>query len=92
MFDAMPAAIRRVALMNFWQKLPASPRQKSIPRRFKRFVEALGNSPRRRYLEWIAIFGESRRAALYDERFLESLPDADPLDFLDAAFQPLWPS
>ncbi len=86
MFDAMPSAIRRAALMNIWKKLPASPRQKSIPRRFKRFVEALGNTPRRRYLEWIAIFGESRRASLYDERFLESLPDADPMDFLDAAF------
>ena len=85
-FDAMPGVLRRGLSANFWQKLPASPRQKSIRRRFKRFVEALGYPPRRRYLEWIAIFGESRRAALYSEQFLESLPDADPMDFLDAAF------
>lgn len=86
MFDAMPAMLRRVLLADCWHKLPASPRQKSTVRRFKRFVESLGNTPRRRYLEWISIFGESRRAALYSEQFLESLPDADPMDFLDAAF------
>ncbi len=86
MFDAMPGIFRGGLSASFWQKLPASPRQKSIRRRFKRFVEALGSPPRRRYLEWIAIFGEARRAALYSEQFLESLPDADPMDFLDAAF------
>ena len=36
----------------------------------------------RRYLEWIAIFGEARRAELYSDEFLASLPDADPLEFL----------
>ena len=85
-FDTLPEAARRAVLTDLWQKLPASPRQKSIRRRFKRFVEALGEPSSRRYLQWIAIFGEGRRAALYDERFVETLPDADPLDFLESAF------
>ena len=32
-------------------------------RRFKRFNECLGLSPLRRYLEWIAMFNEARRAS-----------------------------
>lgn len=85
-FDKLPGALRRPLLLDCWKKMPASPRQKSIRRRFKRFVESLGCAPHRRYLEWIAIFGESRRAELYDESFLRSLPDSDPLDFLEASF------
>ena len=45
----------------------------------------LGQPPARRYLEWIAIFGEARRAALYSDEFVAALPDADPLEFLAAA-------
>jgi asparagine synthase (glutamine-hydrolysing) len=65
--------------------LPASPRQKSFRRRLKRFLEAFGQTPARRYLEWISIFHEAQRAELYSDDFLAALPDADPLDFLAAA-------
>ena len=41
--------------------------------------------PARRYLEWISIFGEARRAWLYREEHLAALPDADPLEFLTTA-------
>ena len=84
-FDRLPGAVRRILAARFWQRLPASPRQKSFRRRFKRFVEVLGKTPDRRYLEWIAIFNETRRAELYDDRFLASLPNADPLEFLNLA-------
>ena len=63
---------------------PARGRSRSV-RRWKRFVEVLGQSPARRYLEWIAIFNEARRAELYSDEFLATLPDADPLEFLAAA-------
>jgi asparagine synthase (glutamine-hydrolysing) len=33
-------------------------------------------------LDWISIFNESRRSELYSDQFLESLPDEDPLGFL----------
>jgi len=85
-FDRLPAALRRVLASRFWQKLPASGRQKSFMRRLKRFLEVLGQSPQRRYLDWIAIFNETRRAELYSDEFLATLPDADPIEFLAAAF------
>ena len=85
-FDRFPAGLRRVFAGRYWQKLPASPRQKSFRRRWKRFVEVLGLPAQRRYLEWIAIFNESRRAELYSDEFLGRLPDRDPMEFLSAAF------
>jgi asparagine synthase (glutamine-hydrolysing) len=84
-FDRLPSVLRRLLSARSWQRLPSGMRQKSIRRRFKRFVEMLGKSPPRRYMEWIAIFGESRRAALYSDEFLARLPDEDPIAFLTAA-------
>jgi asparagine synthase (glutamine-hydrolysing) len=83
--DRAPAGLRRVLASRLWQMLPASPRQKSFRRRLKRFLEAFGQTPARRYLEWISIFHEAQRAELYSDDFLAALPDADPLDFLAAA-------
>jgi asparagine synthase (glutamine-hydrolysing) len=77
--------LRRVLAAKLWQALPGA-RQKSMLRRFKRFSEALSMSPQRRYLEWIAIFNESRRAALYSDDFLAQLPDSDPFAFLQSAW------
>ena len=85
MFDRMPGALRRMAAGRYWQRLPGGVRQKSLRRRFKRFAEMLDMPPARRYLEWIAIFGQSRRDALYDAGFSAQLSGEDPLDFLDAA-------
>jgi asparagine synthase (glutamine-hydrolysing) len=55
-------------------------------RKWKRFSAAAALSPRRRYLEWIATFNESRRAELYRDEFLEQLPEQDPADFLNEAW------
>ena len=84
-FDALPAALKRLIASRWWQRVPTSTRQKSIVRRLKRLVGALGESPEHRYLDWISIFNESQRAALYSDEFLHTLPDADPLQFLRAA-------
>jgi len=84
LLDRLPL-VRRLLGARSWQRLPASPRQKSLRRRWKRFAESLGQSPARRYLEWISIFNEARRRDLYTAGFRASLPEADPLDFLDSA-------
>ncbi len=82
--DRLPRPLRAALTARVWQRLPASVRQKSLRRRFKRFAEALGRSPAERYLEWIAIFGEARRADLYTEAFAASLPGPHPIAFLQA--------
>ncbi len=69
-----------------WQSLPGV-RQKSILRRFKRFSESIAAPPARRYLQWISIFNEQRRAALYSDAFLQRLPDSDPFEFLQGSWR-----
>jgi asparagine synthase (glutamine-hydrolysing) len=71
----------------YWQHLPSGKRQKSRCRQLKRFVEMLRLPPARRYLEWIAIFGEARRGPHYSDGLLAALPEADPLEFLAAALK-----
>jgi asparagine synthase (glutamine-hydrolysing) len=77
--------LRRVFGAGIWQRLPSSSRQKSTVRRFKRFCEVLRTPPSRRYLDWVGIFNEASRAALYRDDFLAALPDSDPAGFLQAA-------
>jgi len=79
--------VRRGLAMRMWQKLPASARQKSRLRQFKRFSEALNMSPGRRYLDWISIFNDTRRGLLYTDDHLAALPDVDPYRFLDGALR-----
>ncbi|MGO9110522.1 MAG: asparagine synthase (glutamine-hydrolyzing) [Thermoguttaceae bacterium] len=83
--DHWPAALRWLAVGSYWQKIPSSSRQKSRLRQWKRFAGGFSHRPARRYLEWISIFGEARRAWLYREEHLARLPDADPLEFLTQA-------
>lgn len=78
--------IRSFLAASAWQRLPGA-RQKSLVRRFKRFSEFLAKTPQRRYLEWIAIFNESRRATLYRDDFVAQLPDSDPFNFLGNAWR-----
>ncbi len=85
-FDRLPATIRQAIAGDFWQRLPASPGQKSLIRKFKRFTAGLAQPSERRHFEWISIFGETQRGALYSDEFLATLPDSDPFDFLRSAF------
>ena len=86
-FDRLPKMLRRLLAGGYWKHLPSGKRQKSRSRQLKRFVEMLRLPPGRRYLEWIAIFGEARRGPLYSDGLLSALPDADPLEFLAAALR-----
>jgi asparagine synthase (glutamine-hydrolysing) len=66
--------------------LPSSGRQKSFFRKAKRFSEALSLPAERRYLDWISIFHEPRRAELYNDDFLASLT-TDPAAFVRSAWR-----
>ncbi len=85
LLDRIPG-LREVARAGLWQRLPDGGSQRSWLRKWKRFSAAAALPPRRRYLEWIATFNESRRAELYRDDFLERLPEEDPAEFLEHAW------
>lgn len=69
------------------RRLPDSNARRSLLRRVRRFCEALGQPPIERYMNWIQIFGEASRLDLYQESFIESLPDRNPVSFLADAWR-----
>ncbi len=85
MFDRMPP-MRSLIASRAWQMLPSSGRQKSFFRKAKRFSEALALPAERRYLDWISIFHEPRRAELYNDDFLACLT-TDPAAFIRSAWR-----
>ena len=79
--------VHRIPGVGLVQRLPDSNKRRSIVRRAKRFLEAIGEPTARRYLNWLQIFPESLRASLYSEDFVAKLPGDDPFEFLDTAWQ-----
>jgi asparagine synthase (glutamine-hydrolysing) len=69
------------------QRLPTSNRQRSFIRRLQRFGEALNQPQARRYMNWLQIFPESQRVALYRDEFIAQLPDEDPFEFFEQAWK-----
>ncbi len=82
--QALP--LHRLPGVSLVQRLPDSSHQRSIVRRGKRFLEALGQDAARRYLNWLQIFPESLRAELYNDSFVQTLPPEDPFEFLHRAW------
>jgi asparagine synthase (glutamine-hydrolysing) len=85
-FDRLPSPMKSIVANRLWKGIGGGRGQKSWMRRLGRFAEVLALPPQRRYLEWICIFNEARRAQLYTDDFVASLPDSDPFNFLAAAF------
>ncbi|MBS0205040.1 MAG: asparagine synthase (glutamine-hydrolyzing) [Planctomycetes bacterium] len=85
--DRLPWLLRAPLTSPLWQRLPASVRQKSRMRRVKRFLAALGQSPQRRYSNWISIFDDSRRPTLFSADFRQSLKGYDGASFILDAYQ-----
>lgn len=91
--DRLPLAVRRLLAGPIRNLIPASVKQRSVPRRLKRFLEALTMQPEERYLQWIAIFNRARLRQLYSPEFRRELsdyiqkeePSYDPLDQLTRA-------
>jgi asparagine synthase (glutamine-hydrolysing) len=67
-------------------RLPDSSARRSFFRRVRRFCEALGQPPVERYMNWIQIFGESQRLDLFEESFIDKLPNYNPTRFLQDAW------
>jgi asparagine synthase (glutamine-hydrolysing) len=86
-FDILPRPLRKCIAASAWQKLPASTRQKSKRRRLKRLLSALAYPPERRYLKWVSIFDDARLPGLWSDGFRERLGNADPAEFLLAAYR-----
>ena len=93
--DRFPLALRRFFAGPVRACIPASTRQRSLPRRLKRFLEGLTMPPAERYLQWIAIFNRARRAGLYSSDFQTGLarqaaaeePGYDALGWLTRAME-----
>ncbi|MSR59917.1 MAG: asparagine synthase (glutamine-hydrolyzing) [Planctomycetaceae bacterium] len=85
-FDRLPGFARQLLTASIWQRLPASTRQKSRLRQFKRLLAALGYPPERRYLKWISIFDDARLPGMYSDDFRRRLEGFDPAGFLLAAY------
>jgi asparagine synthase (glutamine-hydrolysing) len=78
--------LKRLFQARWIQRLPESKGRRSLIRKLKRFCEALGQPPVRRYMNWLQIFSERMRADLYREEFVSRLPGSDPVAFLEAAW------
>ena len=87
-FDRLPVSITALVAHSWWQLLPGQ-RPRSWLRRFKRFSEALGMPPGKRYLRWMSVFDEEMRAELYTDEFIQRLPAQDPAWFLRECLAPL---
>lgn len=85
--DRLPSVVRSILTSQVWQHLPASVQQKSRLRQIKRFLAALGQSPERRYTNWISIFDDSRRPSLFSEGFSRTLGQHDPASFILDTYQ-----
>jgi asparagine synthase (glutamine-hydrolysing) len=83
--DRIPV-VRSIVTSRIWQWLPSSGRQKSLLRRIKRFSEASGLPPERRYLDWISVFQERLRGDLYRDEFLAQLT-TDPATFVRSTWK-----
>lgn len=86
-FDLLPGPLKRFVTAKLWQRLPSGAGHRSLLRRGKRFLAALGESPEKRYLRWVGIFEESQRRELYRPEFAAELGDFDAGEFLLDAYR-----
>ena len=84
--DRLPSWLRSPLVHPVWQRIPSSVQQKSRRRRLKRFLAVLGQTQERRYLNWISIFDDHRRAELFSEDFQRQLGDHDAAEFILSAY------
>lgn len=85
--DRLPASVRRLFAWKLWQRIPTSTKQNAFGRRLKRFIGALGQSPERRYLRWVGIFGDEMRRTLYSPAFRNRLGAFDSGEFILRAYE-----
>ncbi|WP_437230682.1 asparagine synthase (glutamine-hydrolyzing) [Planctomicrobium sp. SH661] len=85
--DRFPGWMKSILGWNCWQRIPTSTRQRAPGRRIKRFLQAISQTPERRYLRWIGIFDDESRQDLYPAPFRQELGDFDSSRFVVDAYQ-----
>ncbi len=75
-YDRLPRLLQAPFHAALWRRLPVSVEQKSLRRRARKLVLALNLPPEERYLTWIAIYDEVRKASLYSADFAGELAGA----------------
>lgn len=85
-FDRLPKPLKRLVTARLWQRLPSGAGHRSLLRRGKRFLAALGEAPEQRYLRWVGIFEESQRRELYRPEFAADLGNFEAGEFLLRAY------
>ena len=85
--DRLPWLLRAPLTSSIWQRFPAPVRQKSKLRQIKRFLAMLGQTPERRYTNWVSIFDDTRRPSLFSDDFQASLRGYDGASFLMDAYR-----
>ena len=84
--DRLPGLLRKLLTASIWQKIPASVEQKSRLRQVKRFMAGLSQSSQRRYANWVSIYDDARRPALFSADFRQTLAGYDPASFIMDAY------
>lgn len=83
--DRLPRLLRNAVTANVWQKLLGDAQLRSRRRRLKRFLNGAALPRRLRYRQWMSVFDDAQRQALYTPEFKSALGSADAGAFLDAA-------
>jgi asparagine synthase (glutamine-hydrolysing) len=94
LIDRLPGGPRAVLCGPVARALPRSTRAKSALRRVKRMLEGVAEPAETRYMQWVGLFGEPQRVALYADGWLDALAaagaaepgEADPASVLARAF------
>jgi asparagine synthase (glutamine-hydrolysing) len=69
-FDGLPGPVRRIIGRGIAPRLPNSIGVRTFRRRLRRFLDATALDPVERYVRWIGIFDDERKAALCSPEFL----------------------
>ncbi len=82
----LPEGWRRRA-GRFAERLPESDRPGRLSRRIKRFAATLALPDDDRYAQWLRVFDEERKSALYTDDMRERTAGLDSRDYLRRAFE-----
>ncbi|MDR3108198.1 MAG: asparagine synthase (glutamine-hydrolyzing) [Planctomycetaceae bacterium] len=84
--ERLPLFVREFLAGTVANIIPNSTRQRSIPRRLRRLLEALAMEPLERYLQWISIFNSDRRRTIYTDEFKQKIKEHNSNWFLKKLF------
>lgn len=88
-FDRLPQLLKSMITNRIWQRIPASAKQKSKLRRFKKLTSILGQPPEQRYRHWVSIYDDASREALYTPELAAQLNGDHPSSWLDRLYAEL---